>query len=476
MQIYYVDGVCGSGKTQTAIRKILDRIKAGETVVYATETKKLLEQTKEGLERLNVPCSIIVAPKQSSWRKNYKSVIEEIIKGISSASEFPHVILCTTKSLIRAAYDISDNVKLPLYIDEGFTVAEGSEIISNTESETDGLMFRLGLAETKPEGFDGLGYKFPKEHQDIVLYARNPLMIVHPKASGSKLQWNTYLNFPAFCSKFSDITLLAACYEDTLQYHALQSAGIKQVSLDWGLATEHVTKGSVNIAYVLENSEWRTTRKARLTDAQLEDIMLTFEREHWDEFINVKKIGDGGITLSVKSHGFNDYSKVHHFMDLHTQMPIPSTEKFYREHLGMNQSDIRKACYHYDRYQGALRTSIRNSKHNDLGTEDLYYCFGDKATAEYFASKLAPWVNKRVYKLPIDLEIDTEGKATYSNKVSDNKAEQKARSRDRTKLTELTPSLNKLDEALIYLRDFRRKNPNKRITKAIYQQVVKEFS
>lgn len=474
--INYVNGVCGSGKTQAAIKKISARVASGETILYVTDTKKLLEQTKESFEKLNAPCALIVAPKPSSWRKQYKSVIEDIIKEISSASEFPHVILCTTKSLIRAAHSIPDNIKLPLYIDEGFTVADGSEIISNTESETHGLMFRLGLAEEKPEGFDGLGFKFPKEHQEIVHYARNPLMIVEAKSTGSKLQWNTYLNLSAFCAKFSEITLLAACHEDTLQYHAFKSAGIKQEPLYWGLASEHVTQGTVNISYVLENAEWRTTRKNKLTDTDLEDIALTFEREHWDKFINVKQIGDEGEPINVRSHGFNDFSKLHHFMDLHTQMPIPSTERFYKERFGMSQAEIRKACYHYDRYQGALRTSLRNSRHDDLSTENLFYCFGDKGTAEYFASKLAPWVKKKIYKLPIELAIDAKGKSTYSNKVSETKAEQKARGRDRAKLIELNPAMNKLNEALIYLRDFRRNNPDKRITKAIYQQIAKEYT
>ncbi|MDC8832227.1 DEAD/DEAH box helicase family protein [Alteromonas gilva] len=280
--VNYVDGVCGSGKTQTAIKKISARVASWETILYVTDTKKLLEQTKEGFEKLNVPCALIVAPKQSNWRKQYKSAIEDIIKEISSASEFPHVILCTTKSLIRAAHSMPDRFKLPLYIDEGFTVAKGNEIISNTKSETQGLMYRLGLADKKLEGFDGLGYKFLNEHREFVLYVQNPLMIVESKATGSKLQCNAYLDLPAFCAKFSDITLLAASNEDTLQYSAFKSADIKQVPVDWGLATEHVTQGTVNIAYVLENAEWRTTLKDKLTDKELEDIALTFERENWD--------------------------------------------------------------------------------------------------------------------------------------------------------------------------------------------------
>ena len=50
----YVDGVCGSGKTYTAIKKIAARVKAGETIIYATETIKLLKQTQDGLENLGI--------------------------------------------------------------------------------------------------------------------------------------------------------------------------------------------------------------------------------------------------------------------------------------------------------------------------------------------------------------------------------------------------------------------------------------
>lgn len=48
----YVNGVCGSGKTYTAINKISTRVKGGETIIYATETIKLLKQTQVALEAL----------------------------------------------------------------------------------------------------------------------------------------------------------------------------------------------------------------------------------------------------------------------------------------------------------------------------------------------------------------------------------------------------------------------------------------
>lgn len=476
MFISYVNGVCGSGKTQTAIRKMAEKVAAGQIVIYATETRQLLEQTKAGLEKLGVFCELIVASEQPDWRKAHSSVVSKILDSINAADGEPRVILCVTKSLVRAAHKFPDGIKLPLFIDEGFVVVDGDEIINLTDSESQGLLAKLSLVQEKPDGFDDRGYQYSEKVKNLVQYVDNPLMDVDAKPVGSKLQWNAQLNLPVFCSKFSEVTLLAACHEDTLQYHAFKAAGIEQVALDWGLATEHVTSGQVHISYVFENAEWRTTRKNKLTDEELEEIALAFEREHWDPFINVKQIGDAGKAISVKSHGFNNYSHLNHFMDLHTQMPIPSLAKFYKEKLGMSKQDIRRACYHYDRYQGALRTSLRNSKPDRLGTEDLYFCFGDKGTAEYFASKLAPAVKRRIYKLPIELSVDTAGKATYSNKVSDSPAEQKARSRDRAKLSELNPSMNKLNDALIYLRDFRRVNPNKRITKAIYQKIAKDFS
>lgn len=480
MFISYVNGVCGSGKTQTAILKMADKVVEGQTVIYATETLQLLEQTKAGLEKLGVFCELVVAAKHSDWQRDRMSVVTQILNSINAEDGEPRVILCVTQSLLRAAHKIPDKIKLPLFIDEGFVVVDGGEHISTTASESQGLLVKLKLAKDKPDGFDGEGYKFPESMRTLIRYIENPLMIVNAEAKGSKLQWNAYLDLPVFCSKFSEVILLAACHEDTLQYHAFQSAAIKQVALDWGLAENHVTSGIVNIAYVLENAEWRTTRVIELTDAEKEDIVFTFEREHWDYFLNVKGIGGAGKLVKAKAHGSNELSDSHHFIDLHTQMPIPSVTKFFKEHLNMTDDAIRKAYYHYDSYQRALRTSLRNSKPDQLGTDDLYFCFGDKGTAEYFASKLAPSVNFRIYKLPIQLSIDTAGKATYSNKVSETRAEQKARSRDRTALQKLTPSLKRLDEALIWLRDLRRENRAKgektKITAAIYKQVVKDHS
>jgi hypothetical protein len=341
-------------------------------------------------------------------------------------------------------------------------------------------LVKLNLAKDKPDGFDGKGYQFPESMRSLVQYVENPLIIVDAEPVGSKLQWNAYLDLPVFCSKFSGVTLLVACHEDTLQYHAFKAAGFEQVALDWGLANDHVTNGTIHIAYVLENAEWRTTRVLKLSDEDIENIAFTFESEHFDYFLNVKGIGGAGKLVKAKAHGSNDYSDTHHFIDLHTQMPIPSVLKFFKEHLNITDEDVRKAYYHYDSYQRALRTSLRNSKPDKLGTDDLYFCFGDKGTAEYFASKLALSVNFRIYKLPIELSIDTAGKATYSNKVSDSPAEQKARSRDRAALQKLVPEFKRLDEALIWLRDFRRENKlkgaNTRVTTAIYEQVVKDYS
>jgi len=40
--------------------------------------------------------------------------------------------------------------------------------------------------------------------------------------------------------------------------------------------------------------------------------------------------------------------------------PIPVLNDFYIKSYGMSPSEIRKSCYHYDRYQMALRTSLRS--------------------------------------------------------------------------------------------------------------------
>jgi hypothetical protein len=198
------------------------------------------------------------------------------------------------------------------------------------------------------------------------------------------------------------------------------------------------------------------------------------------EFINVNGIGGEGKKIPVKAHGLNNVSDTDNFLDLHAQMPIPILNNYYKDEYGLSLDDIRKVCYHYHRYQGALRASLR--KHEDRNHK---FFFGDKPTAEYFASKLDPSVNVRMSKLSLrlgDLPLDTKGKAAYSNKVSESPAEQKNRSKDRIELYKLNPQLTeaRLEKLLNELRDMRRmkkeSGDNTRITMKVYEDLLSKNS
>lgn len=472
-----MDGVCGSGKTYTAIRKIAERVNAGESVIYATETVKLLNQTMEGLKGLDIPCDLVVADEKVSWRKSYQSVASEIVSAIEYSDEEPSVILCTTKSLIVAASNIPDDRRLSLYIDEGFEVAGHGEINCTTEGEPQGLAYLLGLTKEKPDNFVDENQASSDERLKLIKQAiANDVIDVTPQISPSKLQWIASLDLKAFASKFSDITLLAACHEDTIQFHAISASGCKQICLDWGLANSHTTDGMVYVFWVYENAEWRTTKIRNIADREMNSIRIAFELEHWSEnYLSVKGMGGAGKPMSVKSHGFNHLSESPHLIDLHAQMPYPILSQFYKENYKLSDSQIRTACYHYDRYQAALRTSLRKSTVANPSTEDNYYCFGDKSTAMYFISKLAKSVTVEAYKLKVDLECDTSERKTPKHKVSNSKAQEAARSRDRKKFKELSPNMPRIEEALNSTRDWRVENPGKRVTKDIYMEKVEEF-
>lgn len=474
----YVNGVCGSGKTYTAIKKIASRVAAGETIIYATETKELLEQTKKGLEVLGINVELILADKVSTWKKSQSSIIQKLKPRICVVADHPRVILCTTKSLIRVAHAIPKSTKLPLFIDEGFVVADAGEIISTTASEAKGLAAKLGLADDTPEDYSTNNrFQFTEAQKKLKQYIDNPLVKVPYNLTNSKLQWVAHLDLKAFGSKFSEVTLLSACHEDTIQFQAIKASGCQQEALDWGLATEHVTNGTIYVYWVLDQTEWRTYRVSKVSDVEMENIALEFESKNFTgDIISVKGVGDVGKSLTVKSHGFNNFSDYHEFIDLHTQMPIPVLNDFYKETYNMTDEQIRTACYHYDRYQGAMRTSLRNSNATNLSTYDNYYCFGDKSTAKYFMSKLSSSVTIDASKLNTQLVCDTNNRATNSNKVSNNKAEQKNRSKDRAKLAALNPDLSQLEEALIHLRNWRRTNPTKRMTPKLYEEVAKDFN
>ncbi len=467
----YVDGVCGSGKTYTAIGKMAFLVKSGSSAIYVTNTKALLKQTETQLEALKVATVLTIADCPAD--PNYQSIIQKITSTLSESRTYPCVFLCTTESLIRSASQLEQHAKLPLYIDEGFRISDAGEINCNTEQEAQGIAFKIRQSDIKPSGYvDHNDYKLPVDQTKLLQYLSNPLTTVQVTVAKSKFQWISSLDVRAFSSKFSSVTLLAACHEDTLQYHAIKSSGCSQVKLDWGLKTSHYTSGSVEVLWVLEDAEWRTTKvkanrgKSEEGYDEIERLVIHFEwrclqadKDLGDavvvtpEFTNVKQVAGMGEHLPVQAHGMNNYTHLHNHIDLHTQMPMPFLSNFYKDQYGMSEEEIRRSCYHYDRYQAALRVSLRISD-----DKSHVFCFGDKPTAQYFVSKLDPRVNVSTDMLWNKLSWDTSGRATYSNRVSENTTEQKNRSADRKRLRKANPSLatEVEDRLLNYFRDQRR--------------------
>lgn len=532
--INYVNGVCGSGKTYTAIKNIAARVRSGETILYSTETIKLLKQTQAEIEALGIECCLITSQEKIDWKSHYysvindineafdssaslqdsiqaihtehntnfnklnlveagdwkqefKSVVIDIVNAIKVNSTKPCVILCTTKSLIRAASSLPESIKLPLYIDEGFVVADSDDYISTTTTEIQGIATKLKLIEEEPEEYSRNNrYQLPEKLKALEQYISNDLYEIQHDASKSKLSWVASLKVNAMASYFSEITLLAACHEDTLQYHAIKASGCQQKALDWGLASEHYTGGTVHVYWVLQSREWRTAFKDKLKTEQLENIGIAFEQCHMsNEALSVKGISGVGKPLPVKSHGFNDASDNHHFLNLHTQMPANYFKSFLKETYGMTNKQIRQAYYHYDCYQAAMRVSLRNSTQVNPSTEDNYFCFGDKATAQYFISKLVDSVKTEQSKLIVRREDEEtrswvieelDIKKERSDKVSKDRSEQKNRGSDKRKLLAIRSSFPRLEEALLYLRDWRRANPKNRMTPVLYEQAAKDFN
>ena len=529
----YVNGVCGSGKTYTAIKNIAARVQAGETILYTTETIKLLKQTRDGLEALGIEChlntsqekvdwkshyySVINDIKQAAdsssslqdevkaihknhnanfnklslfevgnWKKQFKSVAIDVISSITLNAERPCVILCTTKSLIRASSSLPNNIKLPLYIDEGFVVADSGEFISATAAEIKGIEAKLKLIDEVPaESSANNEYQLPEKLKPLEQYIANDLYEIKFESSNAKLNWVASLKVIDLVNHFSEITLLAACYEDTLQYHAIKASGCNQKALDWGLENKHYTNGTVHVYWILQEREWLTTFKNKLSDQQIENIGIAFEGNHWsNEALSVKGIAGVGKLLPVKSHGFNDVAKNHHFLNLHTQMPANYFKAFLKETYNMTDKQIRKAYYQYDCYQAAMRVSLRNSTKEKPRTDDNHFCFGDKATAQYFISKLADSVKIEQSKLIIRKEDEEtksliieelEIKKDRSDRVSANKAEQRGRERDKKKLIELKPDFADIKGAQNYLRDWRRKNKGKQVRQVKLNEAIKLF-
>jgi hypothetical protein len=479
---YYVDGVCGSGKTYVAIQKMAERVKKGETLIYATETNKLLKQTKEGLEDLGVEVELIVTEIDVAPSNNYKPISQKLLSSINTTDAPPRVILCITKSLISVATSVSKINRLPLVIDEGFTVVDTGQTTSLTEGEAQGMATRLKLDTYKPEGYSpASGHKLSGDNKLLQSYMANSLYQVEYRVTEAKFEWVVYLNVAAFLDCFSTVTLLAACHEDTLQNIAIHKAGCKQKALDWGLATKHYSKACLGVYWVLEEKEWRTYSINKFTDEQWEEIGFAFEGKHFsNNILSVKGLGgksrmseiDG--SLPVMSHGFNDASSIHHVLNLHTQMPTPYLGAFLKKQYDMTPEQIRVSFYQYGCYQAVMRCSLRKSTKANPSYIENNFCFGDKSTAKYFISKLDSSIEVNSGKLDLPFDLDTRKERI--DKVSRSKQEQKNRGADKKKLLELGLEVEVLDDARIYLRDWRRENKGKRVTNKLYSEVVEQFT
>jgi hypothetical protein len=478
---YYVDGVCGSGKTTVAINKMAVRVKNGETLIYATATKKLLEQTKSGLEKLGVEVELIVSDsdnqpdKQQTYGKQ-TTVSQRLLSAINGIEKCPRVILCVTQTLIKVASKISDEAKVALFVDEGFVAVDSGSQVFVTSGEAQGVAYKLGLSGAEPEGYVKNGqYQLTDSLKQLKEYLSNPLYTIKYEASDAKLQWVSSLIISDFSKCFSEVIILSASHEDTIQSYAIKASGEQQKDLDWGLDTEHYSTGKVSLYWVLTDLEWRTTFKDKLSDDELQDIVLDFERQHWsNDYLSVKRIGGLGVKLTVQSHGFNGFSDIDNFINLHTQMPIPYLNTFLKEEFKMSDEQIRASFYHHSCYQSAMRTSLRKSSKDAPIDFDTSFCFGDKPTAMYFASKLSESVNVEYCQLEIGKGLDV--KQPRKDKISDNKQEQKNRYADKKKLLEFGLKEEVLNDGQIYLRDWRRANTGKRLTKKLYEETVAKFN
>ncbi|MEL4279601.1 hypothetical protein [Shewanella mangrovisoli] len=473
--INYVDGVCGSGKTSEAIKRIAKRVKGGETIIYATSTTDLLKQTMEGLEANGVEVELIISKSDSGYRQDLVS--DRLKNRICIEKDNPRVILCVTKSLIKVASRLLSDVKLPLFLDEGFEAIDYGTESQMTGTEIQAVLYNVGLSDEKPKDYKiGNNYKLSEGLKRLSDYTRNPLYEVEFKVNESQLQWTSMLIISGFFQCFSEVTILSACFDDTLEYHAAKAVGIEMKALDWGLETKHYSNGVVHVSWVLSGKEWRTSFKDKLTERQLNDIADEFWREHCGDYLSVNGVGEGSINLPVKSHGINEYSSICNYLNLHTQMPPNFVVDLIKKRFSLTKFQIRKSYYHYHCYQSAMRTVLRKSSKDNPIEKDTYYCFGDKSTAMYFLGKLSNSVKVSCCQLQIGERLDVIRLKPRSDKISLDFKEQDKRRRDRAKLQKWGCKDVLLEKVLIIARDWRRAHTGKNLTLKILKGLVDSVS
>lgn len=421
--LFYVDGICSSGKTHAAAKTIIDIVSSDprQNILYVAPNITVLKEVEKLLKKAESdinPAYDFSIIRINTGNQLKETVQQSVIPHLKNPSEhtkaideiyysYFRVVLITHNTFLNLSSKKFDRGRI-LIIDELFQNFIIGNKVSIDSTNIFDLIFNVGdqnnisfknkaqgkaIAENKSQD--------PAFQSDSII---NLASVVHKgvykiefERLDSGFQYAAFIN-PEILEGYNKVIYLAALFKDSFQYHLWKKQGyafsLEETISNRLLKTKHSNGNLVNIYYLLEQSEWRTNKVAPIIKnciSEIESLYNKGEMPFTNEAIPSQNIiyrfqnPNAAITemqlMEGNAFGQNSYQKYHHVIWLQTKMPNPYLSSWLSKN-NFSEKEKRKYYYHVDAYQACSRISIRNE--NDKNIKSMVV--GDLDTAKYLKS------------------------------------------------------------------------------------------
>jgi hypothetical protein len=440
--ISYSDSVCGAGKTEEAIKEILE---SRTDTIYAVPTTELGGAVEERMNEAGykgLGFEVVRIDKETYGGSVVKILHAELTKNIGIGKV---VVICTHSSLkeILASYSIPMG-SWSLYVDEPLNTVEIETVESESYLSIYSNLFQPinKLKEIEPRiggklKVKGIGagansdevYKAGKikELCGFVSSKNYSVSALKSTEEASAIQYIAYLD-PKSMQVFKSVTMLAAKFTDTLIYQLWsKEPDLAFTPCDWNLRfTKHKNGQNVSLYYLLkhENKPWTysTLKKGNnpheihrkaiagvssdiiIKKHNIRGVEVCLLRANSDLYKDSKSPSRTFKFVSGMPFGLNSYDNMNAAVYLQTQMPYSAPDVapwFGQKKISLKN---KRAIYHSEAYQMVLRCSLRNPCSNS----DVVIVVGDKGTADYIADQFEDRPEPKYYQLKALEQVDTK--------------------------------------------------------------------
>lgn len=393
--IKYVSAPCGSGKTHSALNYAIKSTNSGEKYLFVQPTVDSINQSVAHCQQSDPSVRI----RQIHGETSSSGVIADINKHLKYTNPEGEIVFITHSAFMQVTdwtmrsdwHVIWDEIPQVDSLFEG-QLPESHGILTNLIAESDEPLVDGIYRQIYAKDADAIGRIASNQRGDEVW---NLFRDVAGKIASR--HWKCYVNAkqfsditqrhqphkiliysllqPSLFSGFASVTIMGACFEDSVLYHMWSELGFNFVPhpvIQSGLRLNKHTNGNLLAIKYATTAPWsKTFRATSLVDGEGANVLDGIVRRITEElagknfvWMGNRDIDDGifgnaGCRLPNSPHGLNNYQQFHDVAVISALNPKPAHFGFLQS-FGLDSGDVRRAGYWQQVYQACCRTSLRN--------------------------------------------------------------------------------------------------------------------